>query len=301
MKHFLPGLLLFVALLPAHAQEDPLYAQYLNNPLVINPAYSGLNRSFNAAVTYRRQWGGFDGAPSTGSLTAHTALADNKMGAGLVFVRDKSGNTNNTEALATYAYRISGGGRTLSFGLQGGFINYKIMNSELNPYDPADPAFASNQSITRPSVGAGLIFSSERFFLGLSAPRLLKAEDTSGDVTARLYSQHYYFMGAYVFHLNERVRFKPSVLFKGVKGAPFSTDYNAAINLDERYTAALFTRNFNTYGFLAQIRLGDLYRLGYAFEVPTNSSVGTRFTTHEFSFGVNLAFLKSHETTVTNF
>jgi len=84
-------------------------------------------------------------------------------------------------------------------------------------------------------------------------------------------------------------------------GLVMDRDHNAAINLDERYTAALFTRNFNTYGFLAQIRLGDLYRVGYAFEVPTNSSVGTRFTTHEFSFGVNLAFLKSHETTITNF
>jgi len=300
MKKLLLVFLLTGALLPAHAQEDPLYAQYLNNPLVINPAYSGLNHSFNAAVTYRRQWGGFDGAPATGSLTAHTSLADNKMGLGVVFVKDKSGNSNNTEALATYAYRIEANGKSVSFGLQGGFINYRIVNSELNPYDPTDPAFSGNQTITRPNVGAGMIFSSERFFLGVSAPRLLKSAHATDDVTTRLYSQHYYFMGAYVFHLTERVRFKPSVLLKGVKGAPFSTDYNAAINLDERYTASLFTRNFNTYGFLAQIRLGNSYRIGYAFEVPTNASVGTRFTTHEFSFALNLA-LKGHDNTISNF
>jgi len=28
------------------AQQDPLYTQYLINPLVINPAYGGLNDNF---------------------------------------------------------------------------------------------------------------------------------------------------------------------------------------------------------------------------------------------------------------
>jgi len=27
-----------------HAQQDPLYAQYLNNPIVLNPAYAGSNQ-----------------------------------------------------------------------------------------------------------------------------------------------------------------------------------------------------------------------------------------------------------------
>lgn len=301
MKRLLPALLCVILCVSARAQEDPLYAQYLNNPLVINPAYTGLNKNFNAALTYRRQWGGFDGAPTTASVSVHSSMMNNKMGLGLLVVRDRSGNTNNTEALATYAYRIQADDKTISFGLQGGFINYQNINSELNPYDPTDPAFNGNQNITKPNIGAGLMVSSERFLIGLSAPRMLKAESPGDQFSTQLYSQHYYLMGAYVFHLTERLRFKPSVLLKGVKGAPFSTDYNAALNIDERYTAALFTRNFNTYGFLAQIRLGEAYRVGYAFEVPTNASVGTRFTTHEFSFGLNLALLRSHDMTITNF
>ncbi|MBL0744073.1 PorP/SprF family type IX secretion system membrane protein [Chryseolinea lacunae] len=301
MKRLLPALLCIILAMPAWAQEDPLYAQYLNNPLVINPAYTGLNKNFNAALTYRRQWGGFDGAPTTASVSVHSSLMNNKMGLGMLVVRDRSGNSNNTEAVATYAYRIHVDDKSISFGLQGGLINYRSINSELNPYDPSDPAFNSDQNLIKPSIGAGMMVSNERFLIGLSAPRLLKAESAGDQFSAQLYSQHYYLMGAYVFHLTERLRFKPSVLLKGVKGAPFSTDYNAALNIDERYTASLFTRNFNTYGFLAQVRLGEAYRLGYAFEVPTNASVGTRFTTHEFSFGLNLALLRSHDTTITNF
>lgn len=52
--------------------------------------------------------------------------------------------------------------------------------------------------------------------------------------------------------------------------------------------------NGNHTGFsvlMAQIKSGGAYRLGYAFEVPAGNSVGTRFTTHELSFGLNLGCL----------
>jgi hypothetical protein len=130
---------------------------------------------------------------------------------------------------------------------------------------------------------------------------MLKPTTMLSDVTTELYSQHLYLMGAYVFYLSERFRFKPSVLLKGVQGAPISTDYNLSFNLDEKYSVAVFSRNFNTYGVLTQIKFGGAYRFGYSFEVPTNKSVGTRFSTHEIMFGLNLALLSFHDTYITNF
>ena len=44
----------------ADAQIDPLYAQYLNNPMLINPAYAGLNNNLNIGVSFRKQWAGFE-------------------------------------------------------------------------------------------------------------------------------------------------------------------------------------------------------------------------------------------------
>ena len=301
MRYFLTIITCCITLLSIQAQEDPLYSQYLNNPLVLNPAYTGLNNVFNASITYRKQWSGFEGSPSTAGVTAHSSFRDNKMGLGLMFIQDKTGNTKNSEAYATYAYRIQFDEKYLSFGLQGGFMSFRDNVDQVNPYDPNDPAFNSSQNFIKPSIGAGLILNSERFFIGLSVPRMLKPEATINDVTTELYSRHLYLMGAYVFYLSERFRFKPSVLLKGVSGAPLSTDYNLSINLDEKYTAAAFTRNFNTYGLLTQIKFGGAYRLGYAFEVPTNKSVGTRFSTHELSFGLNLSLLSFHDTYITNF
>ncbi|HEX8039696.1 MAG TPA: type IX secretion system membrane protein PorP/SprF [Chryseosolibacter sp.] len=300
-KLLLPAIAVLMSWGCCRAQVDPLYAQYLNNPLLINPAYSGLNNNLNAGISYRKQWAGFEGSPTTYNVNAHTSLFDNRMGVGLIVLKDNVGISSNTEVHGTYAYRLDLDQKFLSFGLQAGFISFKANNSDLNPYDANDPAFNGVQNVTKPTFGAGLILNSERYFVGLSVPRMLKAKANFSDLETELYSQHFYAMGAYIFFINEHIRLKPSVLLKSVKGSPLSTDVNFAVNIEEKYTAGIYTRNLNAYGLMAQIKFGGSYRFGYAFEVPSGNSVGARFTTHELSFGLNMAMFSFHSTAITNF
>jgi type IX secretion system PorP/SprF family membrane protein len=295
MRKFLLFAAFVLSVLVSKAQIDPLYAQYLNNPLLINPAYSGIHNNFNAAASYRKQWAGFDGSPSTFNVNAHSSFNNNKMGLGLIILTDNVGVNANTEVQATYAYKLDLNGKFLSFGLQAGMVNFKSANGDLNPYDPFDPAFAGTFNFTKPSFGAGAILHSDKYFVGISVPRMLKSSASIGNVETELYSQHYYIMGAYNIFLNEHFRLKPSVLLKGVKGAKLSTDLNLALNIDEKYTAGVFTRSFNTYGLLAQMKISDTYRFGYAFEVPSNNSVGSKFTSHEFMIGMNLSLFNFHD------
>lgn len=302
MKHSLYLMVLCLCfVLPGQAQVDPLHAQYLNNPLVINPAYSGLTKDFNANISYRRQWAGFEGSPNTISASAHTAMMANHMGVGVLFVSDRNGNATNTETYATYAYRISAGKTTLSFGLQAGFVNFKTDNSALNTYDPTDPAFSQDQNVTKPSIGAGAILHNDRFFIGLSVPQMLKIYSTFNEFQNDVYVQHYYLSAGYLIYFSPKVKFKPSMLLKAVQGAPLSADVNASLLFDETFSAGVLTRNLNTYGIILQSRIGRDYRLGYVFEMPTNKSVGARFTTHEISFGINVAIFKAHELSKSNF
>jgi type IX secretion system PorP/SprF family membrane protein len=301
MKKFLAlTALVLLSCVIAKGQIDPLYAQYLNNPLSLNPAYTGFTKDLNASITYRKQWAGFDGSPETVNASVHSSVFDNKMGVGLMIIQDKIGVNKNTEVQATYAYKLDLDEKQLSFGLQAGLLSYANDYSQLNPQDPNAPEFASNQVYTKPSFGAGLMLSSDRFLIGLSVPRMLKNTADFGTGETQLYQQHYYFTGAYVFMLSERLRLKPSMLVKGVSGAPISIDYNVSLNIDERYTAGLYTRNLKSYGLLAQLKF-DKYRLGYAFEVPANGSVETRFTAHEISIGINLTVLRFHDTPVMSF
>ena len=287
--------------LHGHTQNDPLYAQYLNNPLVINPAYTGLNNTLNTSLSYRNQWANFDGGASTVNISAHTSLHDNKMGLGVLLVQDKIGSTKNTEAYATYSYKLDLHGKQLSFGLQGGFMNFKSNDDELNPYDQNDLLFSGHQNYTKLSLGAGIIVKTNRYFLGLSMPRMLRESVRIDGNTVNLTNRHVYIMAAYMIPLSSHVDFKPSILVKSVTGAPLSVDINTSFVLNQKYSIGLYTRNLNAYGTLVQIRFADAYRFGYAYEIPTNHSVGTRFTTQEISLGLNLSLFSFHDSSVSPF
>ena len=277
------------------AQQDPLYSQYINNPLVLNPAYAGLTNNLNISVGYRSQWAGFEGSPKTINFNGHISLLNNKMGTGLMVISDQIGNSKITEVFGSYSYRINvTEDKILSFGLQAGFTNYQIDNSKVNPFDKTDLLFQGNSTEMKPSFGFGVILKSDKFFVGLSVPRMLRTTLETQGLQSSLYTQHYYLMGSYLFYLKERLRFKPAALLKLVSGAPASIDLNASLIIHEKYQAGLLTRNFNTYGLFVQAILKDAFRFGYVFEIPTGSSVGTNFSSHEITIGYRLNVLSSH-------
>ena len=294
-------LLVLTSATSLQAQIDPLYAQYLNNPLVINPAYTGLNKELNASVSFRKQWAGFDGSPTTFNATAHTSLFDNRMGAGIILVSDQIGEYTNILAMGTYSYKIQMDRTFISFGLQAGVANYRGDSSELTIRDEGDIYFADNINTTKPVFGAGIILTTDNLFLGLSVPRMLKTKgtytnpDTDVTVEGDVYTQHFYGMASYIIFINERLRLKPAVLLKYVGSNPLSVDVNAVLNIDERYGIGAFTRNFGTFGLLAQAKFGQSFRFAYAFELPTGRSVGVNFTSHEITLGLSLAVFDFHD------
>lgn len=278
-----------------NAQQDPLYSQYLNNPFILNPAYAGLTNNLNFSASYRNQWTGFEGSPKTINANGHISLRDNKMGVGLMAISDQIGNSTINEVFGSYSYRINvTADYILSFGLQAGFANYQLDNSKVNVFDKTDPLFMSNTSETKPSFGFGAILRSSKYFISLSAPRMLRTTFETQGLQSSLYTQHYYLMGSSLFFISERIRFKPSALLKLVSGAPASIDLNGSLIIHENYQAGVLTRNFNTYGFFLQALLKDSFRLGYTFEVPTGRSVGVNFTSHEITLGFRMNALSFH-------
>jgi type IX secretion system PorP/SprF family membrane protein len=277
----------------AHGQQDPIYSQYLTSPLIMNPAYAGINNVLNVSLSYRNQWAGFEGSPTTTNLNAHSSVADNKVGLGFTILQDRIGPYKNTEVHLSGAYKLDLDPMTLSFGMQFGLVNAQIDYSKLI-YDP-DPLFGQNESILTPNIGAGAILKSDQFLIGFSVPRILKTTIADNDQTYQPYNSHFYAFGSYVHYIGSRIGLKPSVLVRGVKGAPLSTDLNFSINLDRKYTAGIYTRNFNAYGLLLQALVLNTYRVGYTFEVPSNNSVGTTFTSHEITLGIKTSLFRFHD------
>lgn len=298
MKHLIT-LLLVACTLPATAQQDPIYAQYINNPLAINPAFAGSNNMFNAGLQYRTQWAGIEANPVTVNFNSHMAVYQNRGGVGLQVIQDQIGDTKNTEFSTSYAYKIKLKSSTLSFGMQTGFIRYTNNPSALTIRDSGDDAFNSLTE-TKFNTGAGLLLKNDRYIIGLSVPRLLPATVSQGGQTVELYKQHYYLFGSYVMFISDKLRFKPSVLLRGTKGSPFSADVNASFTMNENFTAGVFTRNFKTYGLLVQAMVKN-FRLGYVFELPGSPASSLNFTSHEITIGLSMGVLGFHDKAVKTF
>lgn len=285
------------------AQQDPLYAQYLMNPLIINPSYAGINNNLQANVGYRIQWMGLDASPRTLNLNGAVSIVDNKAGIGATLTQDRIGNTSITEFNGAFAYKLKfANNMVFSFGMQGGVLGFRTDNNELKIRDAGDDAFPEGTTRTSTvNVGTGVTLMSDKFIVGLSVPRMLPSKINSGGQQFELYNQHFYLFGSYVYNINERLRFKPSVLLRGVKGAPLSADVALNLNLNMVHTAGIFVRNMNSFGVMLQTMLAEKFRLGYAFEIPTKKSVGPSFPTHEITLGIRMGVFNFHERSLTNF
>ena len=278
------------------AQQDPLTAQYLNNYFIINPAYAGMTKDLNLSAGYRSQWAGFSGSPVTLNVNGHVSLAANKMGVGLNIVQDKLGSNKTTEVNAAYSYHVPlKEGVEFSFGLQAGVINFRSDYGDLQ-IDRSDPKF-NNVSEYQPNFGAGVLVRSEKYFVSVAMPHMLKASGGPESLATNSYARNLYLFGGYVVPLSYRIKFRPSVLVRYVKDMNASIDYFVGIRIDDSYTIGIFTRNFNTLGFQAQLNVGNALRFMYVFELPMHSNSNLNFTSHEFMVSFRLGVLSFHNLT----
>jgi type IX secretion system PorP/SprF family membrane protein len=298
MKKSIFSFLFWIIGVQAMAQQDALYSQYMQNPLTINPAYTGIYNMFSATAISRWQWVGMQGAPQTNILTAHSAIANNKLGVGGIVLNDRFGVSSNTEFHGTVAYKLrlsDNEEEVLSFGMQAGVINYNFNYADLRQKDPDDPNFANTRlSATQPNFGAGVFYKNEKWYAGLSVPKLLNSTFDDGQTAGTDYRRHFFLTGGYLIDLTS-VQVKPSFLLKYVQGAPVSVDANLSVLLKDILWLGASFRYLNSAVFMAQVQITDMLRLGYALDIPATSVIKTSYGSHELMLNIDLKLLKSHD------
>lgn len=285
------------AAISVSAQQDPISSQYMYIPLAINPSYAGINNIANITLNSRFQWNSLQGSPNTTSLAANSSIINGKVGLGLMFMNDRLGVSNNTEVQVSYAYKIQSVDKVFSFGLQTGIVSFSndFSDPNLNLKVDDDPFFqAGVEKSTKFNVGAGITYMTNNLYLSFSVPRLINTKVGDGlDVT--VYERHFYLTGAYLVEFQSGFKMKPSVLLRGVSGAPLAYDINLSFLIINQIWAGVFTRNFNTYGIMAQFDFLDAYRIGYSFELLGNNFVSNQLPTHEVMLSADLAIFSHQE------
>lgn len=206
-----------------YAQQQPYYTQYILNNFILNPALAGIENYWDVKASYRNQWAGLQGGPTTLYLTVNGPLGksqydyetpltvpdtrtkekDEKQslteytappahsGIGFSILNDKTGPLNRIAAYGSYAYHIPVGRRTtLSMGVSLGVqeVNVDVNAVDFGQANPVDPAVLTSGYLGKlePDVNAGLWLSNTSFFVGLSAQQIVPVpinSATSNSVT----------------------------------------------------------------------------------------------------------------------
>lgn len=274
------------------AQQDPQFTQYMFNLLAINPAYAGSAERVSLKALSRNQWVGFAGAPTTQTLTGHSPFLGESLGLGGTLMRDQHGPVTQYGIIMDIAYRLYlGDHQKLAFGIKAGVNLFQGTFADLHPLDAGDQVFQQNVSTkTDPQFGFGVMWYSDRFYLGLSSPKVLRTDffetDSLQFVSSPGQRAHYYLTGGYVFDISTYTKFKPTFMIKAVEGAPVNFDIGANFLLYEKLWLGAMYRYSDAVGALVQYNLSDGISVGYSYDYPLTIMHDHSGGTHELMLGV---------------
>ena len=299
MRIFLTGLIVLFFFSIAAAQQTATYSQYMFNTLAINPAYAGSHEALSITALARFQNVGLSGAPNTQTFTVHSPLINSRVGVGLMVIHDELSVIGQTGVHFSYAYRLPVSEKaTLSFGLQGGMSMYNAEYTKLDLYNNVqngapDPAFSQDIRDSRPNFGAGVYYSNQTSYVGLSLPSMVNnVFDRGKDFTTVYQNVPLIVTGGHVFTLSRMLKLKPNFLFKMVDGLPVEFDINANMLFDEVIWFGLSYKSSKQVVMLTQAKINDQLQFGYSYTISAGPIRTVELGSHEVMLNYRFWFNK---------
>ena len=289
-KLYLSAFLVLLGLSEMQAQQDPHYTQYMYNMNVINPAYAGSKENLAFGLLYRAQWVDIEGAPRTGTFSGHSPVGKN-VGLGLSAIVDEIGPVQETNVYADFSYTLNlGGEHRLALGIKAGatFHDVSLYDEIGNGFvpQPGDPAFSENVNNTYFNVGAGFFYYTQKYYLALSVPNMLKSKHLDLTDNGQQYEfgseeSHYFLTGGYVFQLSENTKMKPSFMVKSSFDVSPSIDGSLNFLFFERFEIGATYRLDDSFGGMVNYAITPNLRIGYAYDHIISDLDVTTPSSHE--------------------
>lgn len=178
-----------IALSPtATFAQDPQLSQFYAAPLLISPAFAGINNTSKINFIHRNQWPSLMANYKYSAVTAELALPLQDAGIGLIMSNDvQFSNLRTTTFAAQYAYHIvASEDQHISFGLQAGYVNKGLDLTNLvwenqlkgiltgagagAPNDPIVSQLIPNKQYI--DLGTGVLINSRNTWFGLNVDHL---------------------------------------------------------------------------------------------------------------------------------
>ena len=265
------------------SQQDSQYTQYMYNTININPAYAGSRGVLSVFGLHRSQWIGIDGAPTTNSFSVNSPISNTNIGAGISFVNDRIGPTEENTISVDLSYSIKTfENYKLSFGLKGTGNFFNLNAGKLKPANAGDPKLQNLRNNFTPNFGTGIYLHSNKFYAGVSVPNFFeKVHYNDNSVSVNKEKMNFYFLSGYVFDINSEIKFKPAFLIKTVEGSPLQADFSANFLIYEKFTAGIAYRWDASASALAGFQISEKLFIGYGYDRETTKLQNYNSGSHE--------------------
>lgn len=304
-------LLITMTLGTTYAQQDAQYTQYMYNTMTVNPAYAGSRGQFSAALLYRNQWLGQDGAPTTATLNLHSPINESKVGYGLSIVQDEIGEgivrETYIDAAVSYTIDVAKDAK-LSFGLKVGGNLFNLDVAQLRQRSGFEESVNTDNIENRfsPNFGLGIYYHTNKFYAGLSAPNLLQTEHFDGsnnnanDISFLSQERiNFYLITGYVFDIGSNLKFKPAILSKVVSGAPLQLDFSGTFLINDTISLGAAYRWDAAASAMVGFQLSDQFMIGLAYDKETSDFGAARFNDGSFEIFLRYELIRTFKKLVS--
>jgi len=284
-------IILFILLIAGgsitYGQSGIFLTQQWFSRINMNPAATGNSNNVDVFLLNRQQWTGFENAPRTSILNAHSYFNAIRSGLGMSLMYDKLGVSYQTvDFMFSYAYHIDlSEDILLSMGLSGGLYN--------SNWDPKKNRFseendqhllAYKSSRTTANFNTGMELNAYGFTFGLSAIHLLNSspeKSYTGEPGREFYSYLRYRRA-----ISQNFDIAPGIMYRNGNRNNFF-DFNLMGYYMKKFWAGFSFRPDNAFAMMLGTEYG-MFRFGYAYDRSIGAVSSLASNSHEFMLSLRI-------------
>ena len=304
--------------------QDPVFSQFFFNPVFLNPAYAGADKSIRMGVVVKSQWTTLNIPYSSIGVSYDQALlrfngignrgkrTTNKVGIGANIISDVEGRgtfaRTNVDFVYSYGFQPSYNS-SLRFGIQASALMRNRNYYNLTFLDMIDQngtitgtSGFTGQTTSNFDLGLGIVGDWENLYGGVAVHHLLEPHDANSpnSYLPRKYTAH---VGIDInlyswYRRKDKLILSPNVVF--IQQGRYYNMLHMGVYISYRsVVAGLWYRNninFKGHAFMATIGYADDgLRVGYSydFSILQHGLKGLPTSSHEVTVGWNFAYKKA--------
>ena len=296
IRILIASFLFFVIAAPLQAQQRFRRSSFPVNSFLINPAVAGTEPVTVFGSSYRHQWAGFDGAPTTTVFSAHSSFP-NQIGGGIIVYNDDMGGAvsqTGVEITGSYQLRLPNSD-AVSFGLSLQGTQFGFDSSDLNVWDQDDPALTGSRETTfGVDASTGMMIYGTDYFFGLAVSNLFqdKLGLTGVEQDLNEHIRHYRFMGSYTTDITNEMSVQTSGMIRLTEVTPAQIDIHSRMIYkfyQALYWGGLGLRMGDAVSVSAGVEFANI-GFSYAYDITTGDNVLSQHS-HE----VNITYILAHK------